>query len=68
MGEVERCREQAPGTSTGGQALDAIAFNQAAENMVPGMRVHAVYRLDVNEYRGNRTLQLIVEHLAPVSA
>ena len=51
-----------------GKALDAIAFNQAAENMVPGMRVHAVYRLDVNEYRGNRTLQLIIEHLAPVSA
>ena len=51
-----------------GKALDAIAFNQAAENIVPGTRVHAVYRLDVNEYRGNRTLQLIIEHLAPVSA
>jgi hypothetical protein len=33
----------------------------------PGILLHAAYRLDVNEFRGNRTLQLIVEHMSPVS-
>jgi single-stranded-DNA-specific exonuclease len=26
-------------------------------------RVRLVYRLDVNEWRGNRSVQLLVEHL-----
>ena len=50
-----------------GKQLDAIAFNQTAEHLLPGQQLHAAYRLDVNEYRGERTLQLIVEHLAAVS-
>lgn len=38
---------------------DAIAFNQPAT--LPG-RVHAVYRLDVNAYKGTQSLQLIIDH------
>jgi single-stranded-DNA-specific exonuclease len=26
-------------------------------------KVHLAYRMDVNEFRGKRTVQLIVEHL-----
>ena len=43
--------------------LDAIAFNQA--ETLPGLgveKIHAAYRLDVNEYRGERNLQLVIEH------
>ncbi|WP_424948470.1 single-stranded-DNA-specific exonuclease RecJ [Candidatus Spongiihabitans sp.] len=30
-------------------------------------RIHAVYQLDVNEFRGRRSLQLIIEHFQPTS-
>ena len=42
--------------------FDAIAFNQAT--VLPG-RVRAVYRLDVNEYQGAQSLQLMIEHWEP---
>lgn len=48
--------------------LDAIAFNIDLRYW-PNMHcrnVHLAYRLDVNEYRGRRKLQLIVEHLEPL--
>ena len=43
------------------EPLDAIAFNQAH----PGLRgdVRLAYRLDVNDYRGVETAQLIVEQI-----
>jgi single-stranded-DNA-specific exonuclease len=43
--------------------LDAIAFN--GEGMVPAdaARVRLAYRLDVNDYRGRRSAQLLVEHI-----
>jgi single-stranded-DNA-specific exonuclease len=46
----------------GGSVIDAIAFNQAG----PAYRgvVQLAYRLDVNEYRGVETPQLIVEQIA----
>ena len=46
----------------GETVIDAIAFNQAG----PAYRgvVQLVYRLDVNEYRGRETPQLIVEQIA----
>ena len=31
-------------------------------------RVHIVYKLDINEYRGERRLQLIVEYLEPLAS
>lgn len=47
-----------------GPLLDAIAFNQAdLISAVGAVPVRLVYRLDVNEYRGRRTPQLIVEHI-----
>jgi len=43
--------------------LEAIAFNQEAE--LPA-NIHAVYRLDVNEYQGMRALQLVIDHWEPI--
>jgi single-stranded-DNA-specific exonuclease len=47
------------------QVFDAIAFNIDI-NAWPNTRakhVHLAYKLDVNEFRGKQTLQLMVEHL-----
>lgn len=46
-----------------GVPLDAIAFN--AGDFPDARRVHAVYRLDVNEWQGSRRAQLVIEHLLP---
>ncbi|HQY69077.1 MAG TPA: hypothetical protein PLW13_01530, partial [Pseudomonadales bacterium] len=45
--------------------LDAIAFNIDAAFWPDPRRERArlAYRLDVNEYRGNRSVQLLVEEL-----
>lgn len=43
--------------------IDAIAFNKTDDDLPQGGDVHAVYRMDVNEFRGNKKLQLIVSHL-----
>jgi len=48
----------------GGAPLDAIAFRWG-EQPLPGQRVRIAYRLDLNEYRGVESPQLIVEHLEP---
>ncbi|OOF10674.1 single-stranded-DNA-specific exonuclease RecJ [Salinivibrio sp. PR5] len=49
----------------GGAMIDAIAFNidvrRWPDPSVKQMRL--VYRLDINEFRGNRSAQLIVSHL-----
>lgn len=49
----------------GGPSIDAIAFNKVGEFGEPtkGSRVRIAYRLEVNEWRGARHLQLRVEHL-----
>lgn len=56
----------APGSNN---LLDGIAFNidpQAWPD--PNVsQVQLVYRLDVNEFRGQRQLQLLVEHLQPAT-
>lgn len=54
-----RLERSAPGGSDVPSRYDAIAFNQAA--LLPP-RIHAVYRLDVNEYQGARMLQLVIDH------
>ena len=44
--------------------MPAIAFNIGDLERAPrGGRVRAAYRLDVNEYRGQRELQLRIEHI-----
>lgn len=47
--------------------IDAILFfADEALRAGPGPRVRLVYRLDVNEFRGRRSAQLVVEHLQPL--
>ena len=48
-----------------GHSIEAIAFNRAALLPSSGSRVEAAYRLDINSYQGNQTLQLVIEYLAP---
>ncbi|MEE1673414.1 single-stranded-DNA-specific exonuclease RecJ [Agarivorans aestuarii] len=50
------------------QEIDAIAFN-VDRSIWPNAslkQVQLVYKLDVNEFRGRRSVQLMVEHLAPL--
>jgi single-stranded-DNA-specific exonuclease len=50
--------------STGGRAVEAIAFGQVPAGNPPAWRrVRAAYRLDVNEFQGRRGLQLVIEYL-----
>jgi single-stranded-DNA-specific exonuclease len=52
-----------------GRSFDAIAFNhiEEPEGFVPPEEgpVRLVYRLDINEYQGERRLQLLVDHVLP---
>lgn len=51
----------------GGPLLDGIAFNidtaQWPDSSIK--EVEMAYKLDVNEYRGNRNVQLLIQHLWP---
>ena len=52
-----------------GRSFDAIAFNHIdahCEPVLPEGPMQLVYRLDVNEYQGERRLQLLVDHLLPL--
>ena len=46
------------------ETVDAIFFN-AEETLLNGVpeQVHIVYRVDVNEYQGQRSIQLIIEQM-----
>lgn len=49
------------------QAIDAIAFNTVDDDWPVNVnQVELAYRLDVNEFNGKRTAQLMVEHIEPV--
>ena len=51
----------------GGRDIEAIAFNTTNRSWPKGTsQINAVFRLDINEYMGRRTPQLIVEYLEPV--
>jgi len=51
------------------EEIDAIAFNVTDKNWPSDTKkINAVYRLDVNEFRGNRTAQLLVENIEPLPA
>jgi single-stranded-DNA-specific exonuclease len=56
---------RAPGEK---RLIDAIAFNTSATQW-PGTtrQVSAAYRVDVNEYQGKQSVQLLVEHVEPVA-
>jgi len=51
----------------GGPCVDAIAFNVDLKRWPDAStkQVQLVYRLDVNEWRGQQSVQLLVEHLFP---
>ena len=52
--------------ATGSLRCEAIAFGQTGEHIPAGCsRLRIVYKPDVNEYRGERKLQLLVEHIEP---
>lgn len=51
----------------GTELFEAIAFNQAES--LPGQQpatIHAVYRLDINEFRGTKKVQLLIEYFQVV--
>ena len=53
-----------------GRSFDAVMFNhfeEGAAQVLPEGLVQLVYRLDVNEYQGERRLQLLVDHLLPAA-
>jgi single-stranded-DNA-specific exonuclease len=53
-----------------GEVFDGIAFNidiKAWPN-TQANQVHLAYRLDVNEFRGKRTVQLMIENLTAVAS
>ncbi len=52
-----------------GHAIDAIAFNVDLDVWPNAMikKVYCAYRLDVNEFRGEKTVQLLVELLQVAS-
>ena len=50
--------------------IDAIAFNVDTK-VWPNHRcerIHAAYKLDINEWQGRRSVQLIVDHLVPLAS
>lgn len=47
----------------GGDPIDAIGFRLGDLDATVGERVHVAYRLGVNDYRGIKSPQLVVEHL-----
>jgi len=54
-----------------GRSFDAIAFNHLADGapfVPPAGPLKLVYRLEVNEYQGERRLQLLVDHLLPAES
>ena len=53
----------------GGQLLNAIAFNVDL-NCWPDQsikKIKAVYQLEISEFRGNETINLLIRHLWPIS-
>jgi single-stranded-DNA-specific exonuclease len=51
-----------------GRTFDAIAFNHLEDGATfepPAGPMQLVYRLEVNEYQGERRLQLLIDHLLP---
>ncbi len=49
------------------KVIDASAFNFTDEAWIEKPeRVHTVYRLDINEFRGRRQLQLMIENIEPL--
>lgn len=54
--------------TTGATEIEAIAFNVDVPEWEddPLDQIGALYRLDVNEYRGSRSAQLVIQTFWPV--
>ncbi len=52
------------GCAASGRRFDAIAFGLGEQHPCPST-IRAVYRLDINQFRGATTLQLLVQHIEP---
>ena len=53
--------------AAGAPRYEAIAFGQTGEHIPAACaKVRIAYKPDVNEYRGERRLQLLVEHIEPL--
>ena len=53
-------------STEGGMMVDAIAFNTTNEQLGQNSdKIRAVYKLDVNEFRNKKSLQLMIEYLEP---
>ena len=53
----------------GQRPIDAIAFNVPEDAVAqPAQAIQLAYKLDVNEYRGQRMPQLVVEHWLPAQS
>jgi len=54
--------------SDGSTLIDAIMFNiREGDAAMARDTVHLVYKLDVNEFRGKRSVQMMVEHMQACS-
>ena len=55
-------------TECGQLMLDGIAFNADMQTWPDATikQARVVYKLDVNEFRGNQTVQLMVEYIEPM--
>ncbi|MCD2453024.1 single-stranded-DNA-specific exonuclease RecJ [Methylicorpusculum oleiharenae] len=50
--------------NAGQQLIDAIVFFiEQPEQWLGVRKINAAYRLDINEYRGNRTVQMIIQYV-----
>lgn len=63
VGDGEHLRLRLRAAGGPGLAIDGIGFRLGDRMEGPGDRVRLAYRLDVNEFRGDFTPQLILEHL-----
>ncbi len=62
VGVFENLAGGADRRAGGGQRFEAIRFNDP--QAVPD-RITAAFRLDINEWNGTQTVQLLVEHAEP---
>ena len=52
----------------GGPLLDAVVFN-IDPRLYPDLSIkqaRLAYKLDINEFRGNRSVQLLVDYIEPI--
>ncbi len=66
--QVEAIADETAPAAGSAECIEAMAFHaDPALHDGPGPQVRLVYRLEINEFRGRRNLQLVIEHLEPVT-